>query len=107
MGPFSWGQYPVVTANVDPGPNGGASTADEVTLTSANSGLYYQTNVAGTYTFSVWVRLISGDGNFALNYYSGSTESPDAGRACHRHVAAGQPDLHRRRQHLFQRRDHA
>ena len=70
---FSSGALPVVTANVDPGPNGGASTADEVTLTSADSGLYYQTNVAGTYTFSVWVRLISGDGDFALNYYSGST----------------------------------
>ena len=74
--PFSAGTLPVVTANVDPGPNGGASTADEVTLTSANSGLYYQTNVSGTYTFSVWVRLISGDGDFALNYYSGSTDQP-------------------------------
>jgi VCBS repeat-containing protein len=70
---FSFGDLPVVTADVDPGPNGGASTADQVTLTSADSGLYYQTNAAGTYTFSVWVRLVSGDGNFALNYYNGST----------------------------------
>jgi VCBS repeat-containing protein len=72
---FSSGTNPVVTANVDPGPNGGASTADQVTLTSADSGLYYQTNVSGTYTFSVWVRLISGNGNFALNYYEGSVNS--------------------------------
>ncbi len=74
----SWVQFgtgtgnPVVTPNVDPGPQGGASTADEVTLASGDSGLYYQTNVSGTYTFSVWVRLISGDGDFSLNYYSGS-----------------------------------
>ena len=54
---------------------GGASTADEVTLTSANSGLYYQTNVSGTYTFSVWVKLVSGSGSFALNYYQGSTNT--------------------------------
>ena len=66
-----------MTADVDPGPDGGASTADEVTLTSANSGLYYQTNVAGTYTFSVWVRLIAGDGDFALNYYSGASNLSD------------------------------
>ncbi|WP_216856096.1 Ig-like domain-containing protein, partial [Acidisphaera sp. S103] len=59
----------------DTGPNGGASTADAVTLTSPDSGLFYQTNVAGTYTFSVWVRLISGDGDFALNYYNGSTNT--------------------------------
>jgi VCBS repeat-containing protein len=72
---FSSNAYPVITPNVDPGPNGGASTADEVTLTSAASGIYYQTNVAGTYTFSVWVRLIGGDGDFALNYYSGSTNT--------------------------------
>jgi VCBS repeat-containing protein len=70
---FSSNVYPVITPNVDPGPNGGARTADEITLTSAASGIYYQTNVAGTYTFSVWVRSISGDGDFALNYYSGST----------------------------------
>ena len=55
----------MITANVAAGPNGGASTADEVTLTSANSGLYYQTNVSGTYTFSVWVKLVSGNGDFA------------------------------------------
>ena len=75
--PFSLGMEPVVTADVDPGPDGGASTADEVTLTSANSGLYFQTNVAGTYTFSVWVRLIGGDGDFALNYYSGAANLGD------------------------------
>ena len=58
-----------------PARTGGASTADEVTLTSANSGLYYQTNVSGTYTFSVWVKLVSGSGSFALNYYQGSTNT--------------------------------
>ena len=72
---FSSDTFPVVTPNVDPGPHGGANTADEITLTSQSSGIYYQTNVAGTYTFSVWVRLISGDGDFALNYYSGSTKT--------------------------------
>ena len=71
------GSAPVITANVAVGPNGSASTADEVTLTSASSGLYYQTNVSGTYTFSVWVKLVSGNGGLALNYYSGSTNSSD------------------------------
>ena len=74
---FSSGTAPVITANVAAGPNGGASTADEVTLTSANSGLYDETNVSGTYTFSVWVKLVSGSGSFALNYYSGSTNTSD------------------------------
>ena len=35
------------------------------------------TNVSGTYTFSVWVKLVSGSGNFSLNYYSGSANSSD------------------------------
>ena len=35
------------------------------------------TNVSGTYTFSVWVKLVSGDGAFALNYYSGSANTSD------------------------------
>jgi VCBS repeat-containing protein len=69
------GAAPVVTANVAAGPTGGASTADQVALANANSGLYYVTNVAGTYTFSVWVKLISGSGGFSLNYYQGSTNS--------------------------------
>ena len=74
---FSAGAAPVITANVAAGPNGGASTADQVAMTSANSGLYYQTNVSGTYTFSVWVKLVSGSGNFSLNYYSGAANSSD------------------------------
>jgi trimeric autotransporter adhesin len=73
--PFSSGTEPVVTPNVAPGPNGGANTADQVALTAADSGLYYQTNVAGTYTFSIWVKLVSGSGSFALNYYQGSTNT--------------------------------
>ncbi|HTR15413.1 MAG TPA: GDSL-type esterase/lipase family protein, partial [Acetobacteraceae bacterium] len=68
----SSGTLPTIVANVAPGPNGGASTADEVTLAGANSGICYQTNVPGQYIFSVWVRLISGDGDFSFNYYSGS-----------------------------------
>ena len=35
------------------------------------------TNVSGTYTFSVWVKLVSGSGNFSLNYYSGAANSSD------------------------------
>ncbi|MEJ1978037.1 MAG: Ig-like domain-containing protein [Acetobacteraceae bacterium] len=69
------GTNPTIVANADPGPNGGASTADKVTITSANSGLYFQTAVTGQYTFSVWVRLISGDGDFSFSYYDGATGS--------------------------------
>ena len=49
-------------------------------MTSANSGLYYQTNVSGTYTFSVWVKLVSGSGSFSLNYYKRRPTAADADR---------------------------
>ena len=65
-----FGTAPTITANADVGPLGGAATADEVTLGPINSGIYYVTTVPGIYTFSVWVRLISGDGDFSFNYYS-------------------------------------
>lgn len=71
----SSGALPVVAANADPGPNGGASTADKVTFAGANSGIYFQTPVSGQYTFSVWVRLISGSGNFAFGNYSGASNN--------------------------------
>jgi VCBS repeat-containing protein len=69
------GAAPTVTANIDSGPTGGASTADRVTLTGADSGLYFQTNLSGQYTFSVWVKLASGNGNLTVQYYLGSTDS--------------------------------
>ena len=65
------GALPAVTANVAAGPQGGASTADQLVLSGANKGIFYTTGVAGQYTFSVWVRLVSGNGSFALNYYDG------------------------------------
>ncbi|MEJ1978038.1 MAG: GDSL-type esterase/lipase family protein [Acetobacteraceae bacterium] len=70
---FSSSSLPVITANVDPGPMGGAATADKITLSSVNSGIAYSTPMPGPYTFSVWVRLISGSGNFAFNYFEGYT----------------------------------
>ena len=69
------GTAPTVTANVAAGPTGVGTTADQVTLSQANSGLYYVTNVTGTYTFSVWVKLVSGNGNFALSYYGGASNA--------------------------------
>jgi hypothetical protein len=71
-----FGTAPTVTTSTDPDPNGASSTVDQVTLTTDLSGLLHQTSVAGAYTFSVWVRLVSGDGNLALNYYSNSTGQP-------------------------------
>ena len=70
----TFGATPTVTANVAAGPTGTAKTADQVTLTGADSGLYFNTNVAGHYTFSVWVRAVSGDANLTLNYYGASTD---------------------------------
>ena len=46
------GAAPAVTANVAAGPQGGASTADQMVLSGANKGLYAITNVSGQYTFS-------------------------------------------------------
>jgi VCBS repeat-containing protein len=71
----SSGAAPSVTTNVAAGPQGGANTADQVTLSGPNKGLYYVTPVSGQYTFSVWVKLVSGDGHFDLNYYNGSANS--------------------------------
>jgi VCBS repeat-containing protein len=72
----SWVKFgstlPTVTANVAAGPSGGAATADQLTLTKADSGIYFQTGLTGQYTFSVWVRLVSGDGHFDLSYWDGS-----------------------------------
>src|SRR6185312_8534813 len=65
------GAAPAVTANVAAGPQGGASTADQLVLSGANKGLYATTNVSGQYTFSVWIRLTSGNGSFSFNYYDG------------------------------------
>ena len=58
-----------ITANGAAGPPGASSTADQMVLSSASSGIAYVTNVVGTYTFSVWVKLVSGNGNFAFSYY--------------------------------------
>ncbi len=66
------GSAPVVTANVAAGPQGGANTADQIVLSGADRGIFYATNVSGQYTFSIWVRLVSGNGNFAFNYYDGA-----------------------------------
>jgi VCBS repeat-containing protein len=70
----SSGAAPGVVANVAAGPNGGAATADQLTLAGANRGIYFNTDVAGTATFSVWVRLVSGDGHIGVNYYDGGTK---------------------------------
>jgi VCBS repeat-containing protein len=69
------GAAPTVTANVDTGPTGTAKTADKITLKGADSGLYFQTNVSGQYTFSVWVKLVSGNGALTIQYYSGASQS--------------------------------
>jgi VCBS repeat-containing protein len=69
------GPAPTVTANVAAGPAGSAATADQVQLTGANSGLYYLTAYAGEQTFSLWVKLVSGDGRFSLNHYDGTANN--------------------------------
>jgi VCBS repeat-containing protein len=68
----TFGTAPTIVANAAVGPLGGAATADQVTLTAASSGIFYQTTVPGEYTFSVWVKLVSGSGAFSFNYYEGS-----------------------------------
>ncbi|HEU4549132.1 MAG TPA: GDSL-type esterase/lipase family protein, partial [Rhizomicrobium sp.] len=75
------GAAPSLTANVAAGPQGGASTADQIVLNGVNKGLYYVTPVKGQNTFSAWVKLVSGDGHFDLNYYDGSASHSQAGVA--------------------------
>jgi VCBS repeat-containing protein len=65
-----------VSANVAAGPLGGAATADQVTLNGGAGGIYYVTPASGQYTFSIWVKLVSGNGAFDLNYYDGVNGHP-------------------------------
>ncbi|MFC7555476.1 VCBS domain-containing protein [Pseudoroseomonas wenyumeiae] len=69
------GALPAVTADVAAAPIGSANTAERLTLSGANSGIFENAAVSGQHTFSVWMRLASGDGNFSFNYYNGSSNS--------------------------------
>ncbi|PZR10057.1 MAG: hypothetical protein DI532_18845 [Azospirillum brasilense] len=73
------GALPTITSNAATGPTGTA-TADVLSLT-ADSGLYTATAVSGQYTFSIWIRLVSGNGNFAFNYYDGASDGIQTGTA--------------------------
>ena len=85
FGDASWvafngnGALPTITSNAVTGPTGTA-TADVLSLT-ADSGLYTATAVSGQYTFSIWIRLVSGNGNFAFNYYDGASDGIQTGTA--------------------------
>ncbi|WP_314229814.1 phage head spike fiber domain-containing protein [Roseomonas mucosa] len=82
----SWGHFtvtgtqPTVTANAATGPTG-SGTADLLGLSGIGTGIYANTAVSGQYTFSVWVRLASGDGNFSFNYFDGSSNHLQAATA--------------------------
>ena len=69
------GTLPTVTANVAADPFGNTVTADRVTLSGTSSGLYQATAVSGQNTFSVYARLVSGDGHFSFNYYNGASNA--------------------------------
>jgi VCBS repeat-containing protein len=69
------GTLPVITADVAADPFGTTTTADRVTLSGVNTGIYENTAVTGQHSFSVWMRLASGDGHFSFNYYNGSSSS--------------------------------
>ncbi|NKE48474.1 cadherin-like domain-containing protein, partial [Roseomonas frigidaquae] len=78
------GTPPTVLADVATDPFGTGSTADQVTLSGIASGIYHAAAVTGQHSFSVWMRLVSGDGNFSFNYYDGATNATQAA------VATGQ-----------------
>ena len=64
------GTLPTVSADVALDPFGG-STAERMTLTGTAGGIYHNAAVSGQHSFSVWMRLASGDGHFSFNYYNG------------------------------------
>ena len=61
-----------VSANTGANPVGSGSTVDRVTLSGGLSGLYTPFTASGQHTFTVWARLVSGDGQFSFNYYDGA-----------------------------------
>jgi VCBS repeat-containing protein len=69
------GTLPAITADVAPDPFGNTTTADRLTLSGITNGIYEKTAVSGQHTFSVWMRLASGDGHFSFNYYNGGSDS--------------------------------
>ena len=75
------GTLPTVTADVAADPYGNTTTADRVTLSGVNSGIFENVAVSGQHSFSVWMRLVSGDGHFSFNYYNGSSNSLQSGLA--------------------------
>jgi VCBS repeat-containing protein len=69
------GILPAITADAAADPFGSSITADRVTLSGIASGIYQSAAVAGQHTFSVWMRLASGDGHFNFNYYDGGSNN--------------------------------
>jgi hypothetical protein len=69
------GTLPAITADAAADPFGSSITADRVTLSGVASGIYQNAAVTGQYSFSVWMRLASGDGHFSFNYYDGSSNN--------------------------------
>jgi hypothetical protein len=69
------GTLPAITADAAADPFGTTTTADRVTLSGVASGIYQNAAVTGQHSFSVWMRLASGDGHFSFNYYNGSSNS--------------------------------
>jgi VCBS repeat-containing protein len=69
------GTLPVVTADVAADPFGSTITADRMTLSGTASGIYQTAAVTGQHSFSVWMRLASGDGHFSFNYYDGASNA--------------------------------
>ncbi|WP_233553609.1 phage head spike fiber domain-containing protein, partial [Teichococcus wenyumeiae] len=69
------GTLPLVAADVAADPFGQTTTADRVTLSGIASGLYQDAAVTGQHSFSVWMRLVSGDGHFSFNYYDGGSNN--------------------------------
>src|SRR5690606_38215861 len=43
-----------------------------LTLSGIASGIFQNTAAVGQHSFSVWMRVVSGDGNFNFNYYDGA-----------------------------------
>jgi VCBS repeat-containing protein len=72
------GAAPTVSANVALDPFGVSKTAEQITLSGAYKGVYFQEAISGQATFSMWVRLVNGDGHFSLSHYDGSTSDTKA-----------------------------
>lgn len=81
VGATPWTQFGAgvpITANAGVGPMGGPATAIQMAIPATAACGWFQVTpllAAGSWEFSVWAKLITGNAGFAFNYYDGDNDN--------------------------------